>query len=119
MESKISLKNIKLFGFHGVSDEEKSLGQKFEIDAEIIFKNNSHKLDILAETLDYSLIFNDIKNIFYKTKYNLIEHLGHAIVNKIFSNHDILLCKIIIRKPGAPINAIFDSVEIEVLKDVR
>ena len=119
MESKIKLKNIKLFGFHGVSDEEKKLGQKFEIDVEIIFKNNSHKLDVLAATLDYSLIYDDIKDAFYKTKYNLIEHLAHAIINRIFSKHNILLCKIIIRKPSAPINAIFDSVEIEVLKDVR
>ena len=34
METKIRLKNIQLFGWHGVADKEKKIGQQFEIDIE-------------------------------------------------------------------------------------
>ena len=31
---KIKIKNLQLYGYHGVSKEEQSLGQNFEIDVE-------------------------------------------------------------------------------------
>ncbi|MCK4512209.1 dihydroneopterin aldolase, partial [bacterium] len=35
-EYRISLENIRLYGYHGASENERELGQRFEIDVEII-----------------------------------------------------------------------------------
>ena len=41
----IRLKNIVVYGFHGVHPEEKSLGQRFEIDLEYRLKNPARSLE--------------------------------------------------------------------------
>ncbi len=35
-EYRITLDNIRLYGYHGASENERELGQRFEIDVEII-----------------------------------------------------------------------------------
>lgn len=119
MKTAIKINNIKLYGYHGVSKEEKILGQKFEIDVELVFQGNSDINDNIESTIDYSLICNDIKDEFFRDNYNLIEHLGSRIIDKLFERYNLLYGKINIRKPNAPINATFDSVEVEVEKNVR
>ena len=88
---KIRISNIQLFAYHGVAPEEQKLGQKFEIDVELKFQNfQTGHSDDLSKTVDYSLVYDIVKSEFLKKK--LIK----------------------IRKPNAPINGQFDSVEIEI-----
>ena len=119
MKTTIKINNIKIYGYHGLTEEEKILGQKFEIDIEIYFESKSNVNDAIESTIDYSVICNDIKDEFLRVKYNLIEHLGSKIIDRLFEKYNLLYSKINIRKPNAPINIGFDSVEIEIEKDVR
>ena len=119
MKTTIKINNIKIYGYHGLTKEEKTLGQKFEIDVELHFDSKSNIHDTIESTIDYSLICNDIKDEFLRVKCNLIEHLGSKIIDRLFERYNLLYSKINIRKPNAPINIAFDSVEVEVEKDVR
>jgi dihydroneopterin aldolase len=54
MNDKILLKNMKFYGFHGVFEHERELGQTFTVDLEIqLDLDIPGKTDLLADTLDY------------------------------------------------------------------
>ena len=115
METKIRINNIQLFGYHGVGKKEKSDGQQFEIDVEVSPIYDESISDNLHKTVDYSLIYDEINNIFCQRKYNIIEYLANKIAISITDKFNVDICKVVIRKPNAPINGNFDSVEVEVI----
>tara|TARA_B100001013_G_C24342471_1_gene337002 strand:+ start:76 stop:435 length:360 start_codon:yes stop_codon:yes gene_type:complete len=117
METKIRLKNIQLFGCHGISDKEKNNEQKFDIDIEVsIDLKGDIGADDINKTVDYSSIYDKVEGIFYEKKYNLIETLANRIASCLISNFSVVYCKVIVRKPDAPINGIIDTVEVEIMQ---
>ena len=119
METKIRLKNITLFGFHGCDNKEKEIGQNFEIDIEIRTNiANAIKTDDIHDTIDYNEIYHKVVDIFNFCNYNLIEVLANQIVKDLLLNDQILGCKVVIRKPNAPINGQLDTVEVEIMYNV-
>ena len=117
MDTKIRINNIQLYGYHGVDEKEKSDGHVFGIDIEISPAFDEAISDNLHKTVNYSLIYDEITNIFCQKKYNLIEYLANKIATTITAKFNVNNCKVIIRKPNAPIKGKFDSVEVEVLSN--
>ncbi len=118
MEAKIKINNIQLFGYHGTGEKEKSNGQLFEIDIETSPVINIPISDNLAQTVDYTLLYEEVTTIFSQRRYNLIEYLANEISNTITNKFNVNSCKVVIRKPNAPIKGDFDSVEVEVISNV-
>jgi len=118
METKIRINNIQLFGYHGTDKKEKELGQNFEIDIEVSPSYSSLNSDDLTNTVDYSLLYDEVTTIFSQNNYNLIEYLANKIATSITDKFHVNNCKVIIRKPNAPVKGDFDSVEVEVISDV-
>ena len=115
MTTKIRLKNIQLYGWHGIADKEKQIGQKFEIDVEVSVPNDlGIDTDDIEKTVNYSFMYDTIVDLFFENRYNLIETLANKISISILDKFDVISCKVIIRKPDAPINGILDYVEVEV-----
>ena len=113
MTINIKLNNIKLYGYHGLGKYEKEIGQPFEID--VITKCNINiNNDKIENTLDYSILYSDVKRIFFSKKYNLIESLAHQIVSELKEKYKLKEIIVKIRKPNAPIDGRFDNVEVEV-----
>ena len=106
---KVKINRIKLFGYHGVYEEEKANGQEFHISVEM--KINSKYSDDITSTVDYSVIIQNIKEVFNKKRYNLIESLAIAISDKIMKDSRIKSTIISVKKPTPPIDADIDSVE--------
>ena len=118
METRIRLKNIQLYGWHGIADKEKKIGQQFEIDVEVLaYLNLGIETDNISKTINYSDLYDNVVCVFSENKYNLIETLAKDISVSIKENFDIKSCKVIIRKPDAPINGILDTVEVEVINN--
>ena len=120
MESSILLKNINLFGWHGVTDVEKKDGQNFEIDVYIKLQNNiNFNSDNINNTIDYCNVYNEVVLLFNEKKYNLIESLADRISKAILKKFLVSKCKVIIRKPNAPIeNSNLEYVEVEISNNV-
>ena len=113
MDTKIRINNIQLFGYHGVDEKEKSDGKPFEIDIEVSPVYDESITDNLHDAVNYSLIYDEINNIFCQKKYNLIEYLANKIATTITDKFNVDNCKVVIRKPNAPIRGDLDSVEVE------
>ena len=95
METKIRLKNIQLYGWHGVADKEKQTGQPFEIDVEVMIPHDLRiENDNIMKTVNYSDLYDNIVHLFSEKKYNLIETLANKISMSILENFDVKTCKL-------------------------
>lgn len=113
---KIEIRNIKLYGYHGVFPEEREKGQYFLIDVEIFFSlKNAGISDELVESIDYSKVYNIIKNINENNKFRLIERFAHVISQEILSTfEEINNITVRVKKPDAPIDGDFEWVGVEI-----
>ncbi len=115
---KITLKNMQFYGYHGVLQEEQKIGQRFFIDAEMqLDLKGAGETDDLEQTVDYSAVYDIIKDITENHKFRLIEKLADTISREILSRYEkIQKITVRIRKPEAPIKGILDWAEVEIVR---
>ncbi|MDW7673178.1 MAG: dihydroneopterin aldolase [Bacillota bacterium] len=115
---KIIMKKLQFYGYHGVLEEEKKLGQKFSVDVEIGSSlKKAGDTDNLQYTVNYALVYSDIKHIMENEKYDLIETCAEKIAAKILSFPNVSWCLVRVNKPEAPIPGIFDKVAVEIIRE--
>lgn len=109
----IKINNAKFFAYHGDLEHEKVFGNQFEVDIEMICDLTELKdTDKLTKTVNYLAVYNLVKEIFSKEKFNLVETANFKVCEAIISNFALVQKVIVkIRKPNAPLG-IIDSVEI-------
>ncbi|MCE2847654.1 MAG: dihydroneopterin aldolase [Chitinophagaceae bacterium] len=74
----IILKDIRLFGYHGVHPLENMCGTEFIINIVIVMDNN-HRIKILSDTIDYAAVYSVMKKVF-----SMPEQLLEVVAEKIF-----------------------------------
>ncbi len=112
----IRLHNAVFYGYHGNHHEERYLGGKFHVDAELETDFTEAALhDKLGETVDYQYIYTLIQDTLTQQKYHLIETVAKLIADKVMETVPrVEAVRIRVRKPGAPIKGVVDYVEVEV-----
>ena len=117
-KTKIQLEGIRLYGFHGISKEEQSVGSWFEINVSLEVNVTEEALvsDNIAGTVDYSDVLNVIRGVFAASS-RLLEHLAYGIAQKLCDSFDTIdaVC-IQVRKlaPPVPANVGCSAVELTV-----
>ena len=111
---KIKLKNIKFFAYHGVSKEEKKIGQRFALDVELTTDFSfCIKSDDIKKTVNYELVFQLTKKIFCNNKWNLLETAASEIAKGITNLKGVYDVKVVIRKLNPPIKDFNGCFEVE------
>jgi len=111
----IRLKNMQFYGFHGVSDSEKHLGGRFEIDLEMnLSLEEAGTTDDLTKTINYETIYHTVDICVKKDKFYLIEALANSVAKNILKSHPIDSLVVKVRKPHAPVRGVLDTVEVEI-----
>ncbi len=119
---RITLTGVEAFGYHGVLESERTLGQRFVVDvvlhAEI---REAGRTDDLASTIDYSQVADTIVATITGEPLNLIEALAQRIVDAIFDLASVKesrapMIELTVHKPQAPINATFSDVSVSIVR---
>lgn len=112
----IKLHNAVFYAYHGALTDEQTLGGKFEVDVEMHCDLSTAKqTDNLNETVNYEKVYALMKKIVTGKKYNLIEALAHSLGTGIISNFSQVQKTVVrVRKLGAPIHGVVDSVEVQI-----
>lgn len=112
---KVIIKDLEVYAYHGVHAEEKKLGQMFIISAEITTDfTRAIQSDDVNDTISYSSVCKEIKNIMNSTKHNLVETVSYNIIKNLFVIYPtIISIKILIKKPWAPIGKHLEYAAIE------
>jgi len=113
----IRLKNMVFYGYHGVSESEKSLGGKFEVDLDLYQDlKKAGQSDNLTDTLNYEKIYKTVENCTKRNKYYLIETLAERIAGSILRKYKTDRVLVRVRKPHAPVKGVLDTVEVEIIR---
>ena len=112
---RVKLKNMVFYGYHGVVEQEKVLGGKYEVDIEFEFDMTSAiKTDHLRDTISYEEIYQLVQDVVTNSKFHLIEALAGKLLRVIFNTYPVDLVLVRIRKPNAPVKGVLDTVEVEI-----
>ena len=111
----IRLKNMQFYGFHGVSESEKHLGGRFEVDVEMhLSLKGACESDDLNDTINYEAIYKTGDSCIRKDKFYLIEALANSIAKDILNGHPVDSLLVRVRKPHAPVKGVLDTIEVEI-----
>ena len=118
ISDKIIMSEMAFFGYHGVLEEEKKLGQKFYISLELLTDLAvAGKTDLLEGTISYADVYYELKKIVEDERFDLIEALGERIADVLLEKFSALnSIKVQVRKPEAPIPGIFGWMGIEIVR---
>ena len=113
---KIFIKDLEIYGYHGVNEEEKRMGQKFLISAELFLDlSPAGKSDDLCKTVNYGQLSHELESEFNKNKYDLIEKAAEELSNFVLLNYgDVERAIITVKKPWAPIGKPIDYTAVQI-----
>lgn len=111
---KIVLKGLYFEACHGVLDFEKVEKQPFIIDVEMDMDlTKAGSSDNLAESVDYSKVYELVKFKVFEKTCDLIEKLAYEILTEVLRfDERIQSVRVSVHKPKAPIEAKFDDVVV-------
>ena len=112
----ITLAKMEFEGHTGCLDFEKTDGQKFIVSLELyVDRIKGCYSDELSDTVDYANIYKAVKEIVTADKGNLIECLAQKISDRVLDEDKrINKVKVTVSKPEAPVNGIFDTMEVTI-----
>ena len=96
---KIIVKNIQIFGYHGLYQIEKDKGQIFKVNVSYIPKYNIKLInDKIKNTIDYTDMIDFIKKEFNFKRFNLLESVANHLVDKMLNRYNLKYVKLSIQK---------------------
>jgi dihydroneopterin aldolase len=116
---KITIKNLKIFAFHGVNPEEKENGQNFFLDIDYYLNmQRACQSDCLDDTVSYAKVVKTVRRAFTGESYDLIERAAQAVADAIFDEFEsIYKLEITLKKPEAPVNADFEYMAVTIIRE--
>jgi dihydroneopterin aldolase len=104
--------------FHVVPSQERSLGQKFIINATLTTNlQKAGESDDLHDTINYAAVYTDIKTIVEGKPHLLIESVAETVANKILNSHkSVEDVTIRVEKPHVAVEGVVESLGIEVFR---
>ena len=114
---KITVKDLKIYAFHGCFLEEKKIGSHYKLDIWVDGDfSEAEQSDKLDKTVDYVAI-SDIAYQEMSISANLIEHVANRILDSVMSSFDnVVAAGIVIKKISPPMNQDVLAVEYNLEK---
>ncbi len=112
---QIFIEKLKVFGYHGVYEQEKTKGQVFLVDClmDTCF-DAAVATDALANTVDYGNVCLFIRKYFEENAYDLLEKAADGLLTELlYAFPAIQKVRLRISKPDAPIPMEFDTVGVQ------
>lgn len=116
---RIAVRNLALFAYHGVFEGEREIGQRFYLDVVVEADlRPAASSDAVEKTVDYARLVEIVSQAFTEKRQKLLETLASRVVERVFEHFPIVVAaEVTIRKPSAPIEAVFDTVDIHIRRE--
>ena len=120
---RIFVHNLEFHGAHGVYEEERRDGRRFQVDLSVwIPSSRADHSDALQDTLDYRDLSAIILDVAQGPSRSLIERLAHDILTRVLAEHaQVEQATVTIRKfaTGVPGDPSWVGVELTRTQDHR
>lgn len=114
---RILLQGIQFYGYHGVYDEERRLGQRFVVDVELrLDLAGAASGDDVSATVDYSQVQAVVLEIGTGQQFKLLETLATRIASALLERFPIRQVTVRATKPAPALPAVLAGVSVEVTR---
>ena len=115
----ITLHNMSFFAYHGVTEAERRIGQRFYLDVTFwLDLSKPGRTDNVRDTADYEKVYRVISNMTLTKRYHLIEALAQDIADQILTTFaKIEAVEVTVRKPQVPLGGILDYVSVTICRE--
>lgn len=118
MSDTITITGLRFRGYHGVFEHEKRDGQEFIIDLSIeLDLSPAGSSDDLRNTLDYSVIVDEVAQQVTGESVDLIETLAHDIAQTVLRHPQPAAVIVTVHKPQAPVGHPIDDIAVTIRRE--
>jgi dihydroneopterin aldolase len=119
VSDRITLRGMRFLGRYGVTLEERMEPQPVEVDVEMeVDLSAAASSDELSDTIDYSAVFELVRQVAEERSFRLIEALAGEVAASVLAAHAdeprLKAVQVRVRKPEAPLPGTFEAVEVAV-----
>ena len=101
---RIILEGMQFYGYHGRNDEERVLGQPFEVDLEAELDLTAAGVsDDIEDSVSYTDLYRVVKRHLEGPGRNLVEAVAHAIASEILDTYPVESIRVRVMKVRPPI----------------
>lgn len=111
---KIRLQSMQFYAYHGVFAEEQRLGQRFVVSMTLhLDLSLPGASDDVADTVNYGLIYDLVKQIVEGKTFHLIEALAENLAHEVLVRFPLVRgVEVEVEKPGAPVAGVLETVSV-------
>lgn len=114
---RITLSGLRVFGFHGVYDDEKRDGQDFVVDLRLDLDTRpAAASDDVADTVHYGELAASVAAVVAGDPVDLLETLAQRIADVALADARVARVEVTVHKPQAPIALQFDDVSVTIAR---
>jgi dihydroneopterin aldolase len=107
----ILIEGLEIYGHHGVTDEEKVLGQRLLYDVRLTMDEcAAAHTDDVADTIDYTEVIDVIVDVATTESYSLLERLAQTSAEAIMQRFPVDEVWVQVTKPHPPVAVALASV---------
>ncbi len=116
---KILIRDLKIFTYHGVNEEEKIDGQNFVFDIDLYVNlTKACYSDNVDDTVSYAKVIKTVTRVFTAEKYDLLEKAAQITADAILDEYsDVSKVTVTLKKPEAPMKADFSYVGVQIERE--
>jgi len=112
---KIIIRNLKVFGHHGLLPLEQERGQNFLIDIELSLDLQRVVLtDNIEDSVDYTRVIETVSGMVREERFKLLETLADKIAQAILSTYKVERVKVRVKKPELAMEESLEFVGVEI-----
>jgi dihydroneopterin aldolase len=118
MSDTVFVNGLLIHAHHGVMEHESKVGQRFTLDLELAIElTDAARSDKLADTVSYAVIVETASRAFTAQSYRLVEAAAGAVADALLAGFAAVnSVKVTVRKPHAPVAAIFADVGVTLIR---
>lgn len=115
---KIVIQGMTFYGYHGVYEEERRLGQRFVVDVWLYLDlQPAGQSDRLADTVNYADVYHEVARVLHGPSRQLLESLAEETAARLLNRFRIRKVTVRITKPSPPIPGHCQCVGVEITRE--
>lgn len=116
MRTLVSIHGLQVYGYHGLFDEERRLGQKFLFNVRCELADvPTHLDDRLEHSVGYDVLANEVSAISAAQKFKTVEALAETVARTLLGTHPVInAVEVHVAKSSPPMAHALSAATVEV-----
>jgi dihydroneopterin aldolase len=115
---QVELRGLSIYTHHGVTEAEREIGQRLEIDVDFdVPECDAVLTDRLDDTIDYAEVCDIVALAATERSYRTLERLGHVIGERLMERFGSEQVRVRAAKPEPPLPLALSEVAVEVVEE--